>query len=289
MKYLEPHELNTFLTEVKKPMNPVYYHLTLFLVNTGLIIGEAGALTKDDIDFTNRRLKVTKSLLQVGNGKFEYGPPKTEKSERIVGLSIVAVRSLLTAIEKSDQLEKRYQVNPWKSYVKTDSIFRTLNGAPVTLKSYRTLIHRIQNNLRENCEEQYGFKWVKNITPHSFRFINITYLKDSDGVDPKSIQTHVRHTDLRTTMNIYAQTSKKGTDRIVNALDHWLYKENPLEFYPEVFCSEYSTKLNKVLRENIDKNLLELSLSEFREILEIPDSYETRHIKKTLLRGLLVT
>ena len=287
MKYLEPYELNAFLTEVKKTTNPVYYHLTLFLVNTGLRIGEAGALTRDDIDFKNRRLKVTKSLIQIGKGQFEYGPPKTEESERVVGLSVVAVRSLLAAIEKSDQLDKRYQLKPWKSYIKTDSIFRTLNGAPVTSKSYRTFIHRVQKNLRETCEVKYGFKWVKNITPHSFRFINITYLKDSEGVDPKSIQSHVGHTDLRTTMNIYAQTSMKETDRIVTALDHWLDKDNPLEFYPEVFCSEYSTKLNKVLRKNIDKNVLEFSLDEFRELLEIPDNYETRHIKNNIVKKLV--
>ena len=77
LKYLEPHELNAFLTEVKKSVNPVYYQLTLFLVNTGLRIGEAGALTVDDVDFENRRITVTKNLIQIGKGKFEYGPPKT--------------------------------------------------------------------------------------------------------------------------------------------------------------------------------------------------------------------
>ncbi len=109
-------------------------------------------------------------------------PPKTEESERVVGLSQVALKSLIVAMEKSKQLDRRYQIKPWKSYVQTDSIFRTLNGAPVTSKSYRTFIHRIQDDLRENCESKYGFKWVKNITPHSFRFINITYLKDSEGL-----------------------------------------------------------------------------------------------------------
>lgn len=287
LKYLEPHELNAFLTEVKKSVNPVYYHLTLFLVNTGLRIGEAGALTVDDVDFENRRITVTKNLIQIGKGKFEYGPPKTEESERVVGLSQVALKSLIVAMEKSKQLDRRYQIKPWKSYVQTDSIFRTLNGAPVTFKSYRTFIHRIQDDLRENCESKYGFKWVKNITPHSFRFINITYLKDSEGVDPKSIQSHVGHTDLRTTMNVYAQTSNKGTTRIVNALDHWLDKDNPLDFYPEVFCSEYSTRLNKILRENIDKDVIKFTLEDFKRALGIPPEYQTRHLKNNILQKMI--
>lgn len=98
--------------------------------------------------------------------------------------------------------------------------------------------------------------------------------------------SHTGHTDLRTTMNVYAQTSNKGTTRIVNALDHWLDKDNPLDFYPEVFCSEYSSKLNKILRENTDKNVIEFTLEDFKKALGIPPEYQTRHLKNNIIQKI---
>ena len=52
--------------------------------------------------FRSRRITVTKNLIQTGKGKFEYGPPKTEESERVVGLSQVALQSLLAAMKKAN-------------------------------------------------------------------------------------------------------------------------------------------------------------------------------------------
>lgn len=287
LKYLEPHELNAFLTEIKRTVNPAYYYLTVFLVNTGLRIGEAGALTKDDINFKTRRMSITKSLVKSSRGKFEYGPTKTEESERVVGLSVAAIKSLLAAIKVSESIEERYKIKPWKSYVKTDSIFRTLSGSPITSQSYRRLIRDLQIELRAHCEEKYGFKWVKNITPHSFRFINITYLKDSEGVDLKSIQNHVGHADLRTTMNVYAQATEKSTQNVVIATDHWTDEKSSINFYPDTFHNDYSTRLNKFLRENPDIGMMEITLEEFRKRLEIPNDYQTRHIRNNIIEKVI--
>jgi integrase len=49
----------------------------------------------------------------------------------------------------------------------------------------------------------------KNITPHSFRHSQTSLLIEA-GVGIKEIQQRLGHTDINTTMNIYAHMSQYG-------------------------------------------------------------------------------
>ncbi|KRF59013.1 hypothetical protein ASG97_21345 [Bacillus sp. Soil745] len=49
----------------------------------------------------------------------------------------------------------------------------------------------------------------KNITPHSFRHTQTSLLIEA-GVGIKEIQQRLGHTDINTTMNIYAHMSQYG-------------------------------------------------------------------------------
>ena len=63
-KFLEQHELDAFLAEMKSRRNQNYYDLCIFLLYSGLRIGEAGALGEDDIDFENNTVDVHKTLVR---------------------------------------------------------------------------------------------------------------------------------------------------------------------------------------------------------------------------------
>ena len=73
-KYLEPDELKKVLEEMKIEK---YKVLTEFLVLSGLRIGEALALTKDDFDGRTIHIRKTLSLVT-----YEIGEPKTSESRR---------------------------------------------------------------------------------------------------------------------------------------------------------------------------------------------------------------
>lgn len=77
-KYLEADELKVLLDAINIDK---YKTLTAFLALSGLRIGEALALTWDDIDLDAKTIRVDKTLSLV---TYEIGPTKTEESTRTV-------------------------------------------------------------------------------------------------------------------------------------------------------------------------------------------------------------
>lgn len=221
-KFLEPNELKAFLTEMSKRRNPNYYDLCLFLLYSGLRIGEAGAIGEDDVDFENSLVDVSKTLINndMVKGDWHYDEPKTINSERFVAMPLVAMDILKRVIERSKDLDTYYETKPFKSYMKLPSIFRTEYGSPITSHAFREVIKRVQDELREHCKEWYGFEWKKNVVPHSFRIIHITYLSD-DEVPLKEIMERVGHVDERTTLG-YVRRSRKGSEKAIRAMNDWL-------------------------------------------------------------------
>lgn len=169
-KFLEEHELSAFLMEMSKRRNPNYYDLCIFLLYSGLRIGEAGAITEEDIDFENNTIYVDKTLINndLGKDRWHYDDPKTLNSERYVELPSIAMDVLKKVVERSNELDEHYKEKPFKSYMKLPSIFRTEYGAPITSHSFREIIKRVQNELKKHCKERYGFEWIKDVVLHSF-------------------------------------------------------------------------------------------------------------------------
>lgn len=89
-KYLEADELRQVLAAMKVKKHKL---LTQFLALSGVRIGEALALNKEDIDIKNRVINVNKSLSLV---TYEIGATKTEESTRTIHIQ----KELLPVVKK---------------------------------------------------------------------------------------------------------------------------------------------------------------------------------------------
>lgn len=89
-KYLEADELRQVLDAMKVEKHKL---LTEFLALTGLRIGEALALNKEDVDLKNRVININKSLSLV---TYEVGATKTEESARTIHIQ----KELLPVVKK---------------------------------------------------------------------------------------------------------------------------------------------------------------------------------------------
>lgn len=108
-KYLENDELRQLLDAMTVEK---YKVLTEFLALTGLRIGEALALTKDDIDIDARTISVTKSFSHVTR---EVGSAKTEDSNRVIRIQT----ELLPLMEKVlPDCFKRIDYDSYRKYLK---------------------------------------------------------------------------------------------------------------------------------------------------------------------------
>lgn len=194
-KFLEKEELEEFLTVVKEEGLEGDLLTFAMLAYTGLRIGEMIALQWSDIDFSNNTLRVYKTYYNPSNNKLHYQllTPKTESSVRTITIDPLLIKLLNMHRNEQNLIAK----NNAPLYVNNDFIFATNEGYPKTIKSIATRLDRI---LKKTSIE-------KNITPHSFRHTHTSLLIEAN-VHIKEIQERLGHSDINTTMDIYAHMTK---------------------------------------------------------------------------------
>lgn len=193
-KFLEKDELFEFLSVARnhhKPLNS--FELFTFLAYSGMRAGEVLALKWSDIDYEECTVSITKTYYNPNNNKKNYQilTPKTESSIGKISIDPNVIKLL-----------QDYKVNvqdKWKNelYVDNDFIFTDNNGYPLVIKKLSQWIQAIMSQT----------DIAKNITTHSFRYTHCSLLIEA-GVHIKEIQERLRHKDIQTTMNIYANITK---------------------------------------------------------------------------------
>lgn len=287
-KFLEIHELVAFFKEFEKRRNPNYYDLAIFLLFTGMRIGEAGALTVDDIDFEKKIVEVNKSLQTYDKkvGEFYYDDTKTPESNRKILLPMIAFEAVCRVINRGKQFDNYAKKHPQKSFRTSDSIFRTEYGSPISSHSFREILCRVEKSLISSCRDRYGFEWKKHVVPHSFRHMHITYLQSGDlDVALREIMGRVGHVNADTTM-IYTHRTLLNQHKSVEALDKFA-TSNGFNFKSlQHWTSKYSEKANCLLEENKKTKYIKLTLNDFKEKLGLKESYTPRHISANILPKL---
>ncbi len=180
-KFLEIHELQAFFDVLGQCRNASYYDLAIVLLLTGIRIGEA-AFLPSDVDFDKGILHIDKALqyhdLKVD--EFYFDTTKTVNADREVALPIAASEAIQRTIKRNQEFEAYMEQNPSPAFKKCDSVFQTEYGSPITSHSFRQVLKRVEEKLLKNCQKDYGFKWVKHVTPHSFRHMHISYLQSNE-------------------------------------------------------------------------------------------------------------
>ena len=173
-----------------------------FLLYTGLRIGEALALTWQDIDFQNKTVRVNKNLKQVKNrdksNKCKYkiiiqDSTKTNSGSRIVPLNNKSIEAL-------NHIKK---VTGQYKYV-----FSTETGNNVSGRTYDTMFRKIQ----ENC----GFKEVYGVHALRHTFASLLFKK---GIDVKTVSEILGHKDISVTYNTYIHLIQEQKVNAMNLLD----------------------------------------------------------------------
>lgn len=167
-KYLKsapaPNQTKIFLQFVEGRSLSLLFR---FLLATGLRIGEALALTPNDIDDEERTVKVNKNIVFLENGEVLTQRPKTQAAVRTVPLADSLYMELCS--------------------IKTDRSF------PYTYNYVRKFISGISKRV--------GFP----VTVHTLRHTYADRLEEA-GIPPKIKQYLLGHADLDTTQNVYTDT-----------------------------------------------------------------------------------
>lgn len=192
--FLEKEELVQFLKSVKEE-NEQDYLVFLVLAYSGMRIGESFALKWKDVDFKNNTISITKTIFYPTNkrGEYELLTPKTEGSIR----TIIMDESVLKQLKRLKVIQNEWKLANRKHYKDQQFVFTDELGNPQNDKNFRRRFYKLKEKFNVN----------DGITIHSFRHTHTSLLIES-GVEIPEIQERLGHSDIKTTMNIYAHLTK---------------------------------------------------------------------------------
>lgn len=199
--YYTKEELLAFIEITKSYADPLY-PIFRILAFTGLRKGELLGLRWKDIDFKNKTLSVKQTLATVENWRLEFQVPKTEKSLRTISLDDETLQVIKRWQLKQKELFLQFGIKALKNG--NQLLFTTEENKPYYLDF-------INHNLKLIVKEHD----LKYITPHGFRHTHCSLLFES-GASLKEVQVRLGHTDIKTTMDIYAHVSKRQTEETAN-------------------------------------------------------------------------
>lgn len=203
-KDIEVLTLDEQSSYVKVASDSFYTMLFTVELNTGMRVGEIIALKWENVDLQNGLIKVRESSRLVkeyddygkGEDRLITKDPKTEAGKRDIPIHKDIINNLKKFKLKNGACEKDYVfVNTKGNQIKYDSIAKAHN-----------LI----------CEKAK----IRNITFHCLRHTFATRLIEQ-GIDYKTVSLLLGHTDIKTTLNLYAHstndTKKDAIDRLYKA------------------------------------------------------------------------
>lgn len=186
LSFWTKEEYDKFIATINE--NDRYYVLFELLFWTGCREGEALALTRNDIDFGNNQIHITKTYYRTG-GEDIITTPKTEQSVRVVD------------IPEFLKNELEHYVNRLYMYPADERIF------PVVAEA-------VQHKMRRHIEKA----GVKKIRVHDLRHSHVAYLIHQ-GVEPLMIKQRLGHKDIKITLNTYGHLYPNEQKKLAEMLN----------------------------------------------------------------------
>ena len=184
---LTEEEQKLFMQEAKKEW---LYELLALLICTGMRVGEATALTWQDIDYKNNVIHVTKTISRTSKGEYIVGTPKSDSSIRDIPMT-AAIKEILW-----DQKQKQDMVHG--NVVKmSQSVFENLYGGMVFNASVNTAITNTLKRINKDKEI------IEHFSAHALRDTFATRYIEQGG-SPQVLKTILGHSSLAMTMDLYS-------------------------------------------------------------------------------------
>ena len=195
-KFLEKEELSLLINSMEVVR---WKRLTLFLALTGARIGEALALTIDDVDLKNSVIHINKTADIAICG--DIHSPKTQSSNRDI-----SIQPELEELCK--EIKKDLNAHRFKSGVRAKLFFCDASGDYLKYYSFNKY-------LKETSARVLG----RVITPHALRHTHVSLLAEA-GVPLDTITRRVGHEDSRVTKNIYLHITERMKEKDKELLNH---------------------------------------------------------------------
>lgn len=196
IEFYSKNELLTFLDCLEKEGNQKRLTFFRVLAFTGARKSEILALTWEDVDFTNKKLNINKTLA-IGEKGIIVNTPKTKSSKRIISLD-----------ERTIEILKHWRKEQRKLYFALGFNTSGKAQAVFTNKDNRYIRPNTVSAWMQNIVDKYDLNYIKI---HGFRHTHCSLLFDS-GASIQEVKERLGHANIETTMNIYAHVTEEKAD-----------------------------------------------------------------------------
>ena len=204
IKFFTVDELNRFLAACVPAKHAKYQHsrhyraLFTLLARTGLRIGEALALTWDDIDLNKGTLSVNKTLIYPLNTDPRVTTPKTKSSIRVIKLDPETIRVL-----------KEYRINQKETILRYGFQRSELNLVFHGPDGRWLRINVVRDYMKEVCKRV----GLPPLSPHALRHSHAVHLLEA-GAPIKYVAERLGHASIKTTERYLHVTKKIEKDAL---------------------------------------------------------------------------
>ena len=191
---LTPEETDTWMDFIRNDRTYCkYYDEFIVLLGTGMRVSEFCGLTKKDIDFDNRSIRVDHQLVRDRHGKYYIEKTKTECGRRTIPMTNEVHDALKNILQKRPKLKTEIMIDGYSGFILIDK-----------KKQPKVALH-IENECRWALKKYKKFhpdKPLPHITPHVYRHTFCTNMVNA-GMDVKVLQYIMGHSEIDVTLNIY--------------------------------------------------------------------------------------
>lgn len=198
LNFYNKEELAHFFECLKKDEKPLQLALFRTLAFTGARKGEILALQWKDINFVDNSIRINKTVTLGLKNALIIQAPKTKSSVRTISMDI----QTMTILKEWKRIQK-------EDYFKLG--FNTLNPSQLVFPSTKNTIMQ-PPKVGKYLDRLVDLYNLKRITTHGFRHTHCSLLFES-GASIKEVQDRLGHSDVQTTMNIYAHVTEKAKEK----------------------------------------------------------------------------
>lgn len=166
------------------------------LLGTGMRVSELCGLTMADLDFENRRIRVDHQLVRTREGRRYVEKTKTESGCRLIPMSDSVYQSFYNILKNRQKPKREQMIDGYAGFILLDK-----NGNPKVAMHIEHVVKRIWEKYNEA-----NVIPLPRITPHVFRHTFCTNMANA-GMDLKSLQYLMGHSDVTVTLNVYTHNS----------------------------------------------------------------------------------
>lgn len=178
-----------------------YYDEIIILLGTGMRVGELCGLTRSDLDLEARRIKVERQLTKTRHCEYYIEKPKTAGGERYIPMTEQVCQAFQSVVQRRKQPKEELLVGEHTRF-----LFLDKDGKPKVAMHLKHMMKRMVDRYNGTHEDK-----LPSMTPHVLRHTFCAEMANS-GIDLKSLQYLMGHSDVGVTLNVYTHASYEAAE-----------------------------------------------------------------------------